>query len=113
MLSRTEGQYHQAPVSQAPCGRKMHGAACLLPWAPLLVIYGGWKAGPQFDDLWICGLGGTPADLDAFATFSEGPMSEGSAGEEGNSELFNSDEGHHLPMPFRGYDAQVQIAHLL
>ena len=29
-----------------PSGRKMHGAASLAPFAPLLVIYGGWKTGP-------------------------------------------------------------------
>ena len=28
-----------------PSGRKMHGAASLAPFAPLLVIYGGWKTG--------------------------------------------------------------------
>ena len=38
-----------------PSGRKMHGAASLAPFAPLLVIYGGWKTGadvvPNIPDL--------------------------------------------------------------
>lgn len=31
--------------SVCPAGRKMHGAACLAPYAPLLVVYGGWELG--------------------------------------------------------------------
>ena len=34
-----------------PSGRKMHGAASLAPFAPLLVIYGGWKTGGPFGPL--------------------------------------------------------------
>jgi len=49
-----------------PSGRKMHGAASLAPFAPLLVIYGGWKTGPHFNDLWTFALGADEADLQDF-----------------------------------------------
>ena len=34
----------------------MHAAASLLPWLPLVVLFGGWETGPHFDDLWIGSL---------------------------------------------------------
>jgi len=40
-----------------PRPRKMHGSACLLPWLPLLVVFGGWQRGPHFDDMSFCALG--------------------------------------------------------
>lgn len=49
-----------------PTGRKMHGAACLLPWAPLVVIFGGWETGPHFDDLWVFAIGAEQKDLQDF-----------------------------------------------
>ena len=35
----------------------MHGAASLAPFAPLLVIYGGWKTGADVDNIPVKGLG--------------------------------------------------------
>jgi len=40
-----------------PSGRKMHGAASLAPFAPLLVIYGGWKTGADVGHIPVKGLG--------------------------------------------------------
>ncbi|CAE8654965.1 unnamed protein product, partial [Polarella glacialis] len=54
------------PAPALPTGRKMHGAACLLPWAPMLVVYGGWERGPHFDDLWVYAMGGDAEDLEGF-----------------------------------------------
>lgn len=36
-----------------PNSRKMHAAACLLPWHPAYVCFGGWETGPHFADLWL------------------------------------------------------------
>ncbi|CAJ1397001.1 unnamed protein product [Effrenium voratum] len=49
-----------------PVARKMHGAACLAPYAPLLVIFGGWETGPHFSDLWTFALGADTEDLKDF-----------------------------------------------
>lgn len=49
-----------------PTGRKMHGAASLAPFAPLFVIYGGWKTGPHFSDLWTFAIGADASDLEDF-----------------------------------------------
>ncbi|KAJ1445721.1 hypothetical protein M885DRAFT_549063 [Pelagophyceae sp. CCMP2097] len=40
------------PAGRPPRARKMHGACCLLPFAPLLVVFGGWETNAHFDDLW-------------------------------------------------------------
>lgn len=41
------------PDLHQPVGRKMHGGVCLLPVLPAFLIFGGWSAGPHFDDLWV------------------------------------------------------------
>lgn len=47
---------HLADDSPQPAGRKMHAAACLLPWLPVFVCFGGWQVGPHFADLWLADL---------------------------------------------------------
>mmetsp|Transcript_22787 Transcript_22787/g.52058 ORF Transcript_22787/g.52058 Transcript_22787/m.52058 type:complete len:625 (-) Transcript_22787:118-1992(-) len=54
-------------ATKLPECRKMHGAVSLLPFAPCLVIYGGWFTGSHFSDLWILGLGGSKHQLSSFA----------------------------------------------
>lgn len=46
-----------ASEQRMPRGRKMHGAACLLPWLPAFVIFGGWETQAHFEDIWVCALG--------------------------------------------------------
>jgi len=82
--SGTEDSDDTARQPVIPRARKMHGAACLLPWAPLVVFFGGWEAGPHFDDLWVLGLGGRPGDLDQFSA----PLSRG---EEPHDDAFGED----------------------
>eukprot|EP00439_Symbiodinium_sp_Y106_P079051 s977_g17.t2 len=55
-----------------PVGRKMHGAACLAPWAPLVVIFGGWETGPHFSDLWAFAIGNSAEDIEDYRILSEG-----------------------------------------
>lgn len=50
-----------------PGARKLHGAVSLLPWAPFLVVNGGWELDVPFMDIWVCALGHTSADLKRFA----------------------------------------------
>lgn len=56
----------ESDVPTAPRGRKMHGAACLLPWLPLFVVFGGWEFGPHFSDMWLADLepAGGPSIVD-------------------------------------------------
>ncbi|KAJ8603133.1 hypothetical protein CTAYLR_004585 [Chrysophaeum taylorii] len=42
--------------SDQPRPRKMHASACLLPWLPLFVVFGGWEMGPHFADMWFADL---------------------------------------------------------
>lgn len=56
LLSDLTPQLVQSEVPTAPRGRKMHGAACLLPWLPLFVVFGGWEFGPHFSDMWLADL---------------------------------------------------------
>lgn len=97
-ISAVAAVLREVPLAQPgerwrePLPRKMHGAACLLPWAPLFVAFGGWESGPHFDDLWVCGLGGGAADgTDQFAAPSGSGLH--SAGGSSDDEGPDSDEG--------------------
>lgn len=87
--------------AQVPQGRKMHGAACLAPHAPLLVVYGGWKTGPHFSDVWTFALGADERDLEAFQ-----PVEQQSLEEE------DGDDMHESPVVgvrMMGPDGQVRM----
>mmetsp|Transcript_4529 Transcript_4529/g.15043 ORF Transcript_4529/g.15043 Transcript_4529/m.15043 type:complete len:672 (-) Transcript_4529:381-2396(-) len=48
-----------------PRSRKMHAACCLLPWAPIFCVFGGWELGPHFADFCLADiLPGDDDDLD-------------------------------------------------
>ena len=51
---------------QAPLPRKFHAACSLYPWRPLLVLFGGWRTGPHFEDLNIAALGADAKALDVY-----------------------------------------------
>ncbi|CAK9018002.1 unnamed protein product [Durusdinium trenchii] len=79
----------------------MHGAACLAPHAPLLVVYGGWKTGPHFSDVWTFALGADERDLEAFQ-----PVEQQSLEEE------DGDDMHESPVVgvrMMGPDGQVRM----
>mmetsp|Transcript_41607 Transcript_41607/g.75450 ORF Transcript_41607/g.75450 Transcript_41607/m.75450 type:complete len:643 (-) Transcript_41607:66-1994(-) len=69
-------EQHWGEASTLPEGRKMHGAVSLLPFAPCLVVYGGWNTGPHFSDLWILGLGCSQRELRNFAALPPIPTRE-------------------------------------
>ena len=69
-----------------PRPRKMHGSACLLPWLPLLVVFGGWQRGPHFDDMSFCALG------DQTLGGVDGGESIGENGDEESEDAFEDDD---------------------
>mmetsp|Transcript_42634 Transcript_42634/g.92909 ORF Transcript_42634/g.92909 Transcript_42634/m.92909 type:complete len:624 (+) Transcript_42634:53-1924(+) len=93
----------------APTGRKMHGAACLLPWCPLLLIYGGWEIGPHFDDLWVGALGSCYEDLDEFAKVSPNAGSYSDLERDFDED---SDDPEGVPVAVRLMGGEVRIMRL-
>lgn len=78
-LPEVQVGHNDDAVPQIPSGRKMHGAACLLPWAPIYMFFGGWKTGPHFSDLWLFSLGGRASHLSLYASVADdGESSHGS-----------------------------------
>lgn len=49
-----------------PTPRKFHAMASLYPKLPLVVVHGGWRYNPHFDDLWIAAVAPDDADLAGF-----------------------------------------------
>lgn len=97
----------------APRGRKMHAAACLLPWAPLYVVYGGWETGPHFDDLWVYALGGGRNGVDAYARVGDAEAGAASSGDEGYEEEEDVvGEADFVPFRMMDRNGNVQIMSL-
>lgn len=99
-----------------PTGRKMHGAACLMPFAPLLVVFGGWETGAHFDDLWTFALGAGARQLEAFATLSQGSASAAAeaSSEPEDDEDDDEDElegvgGQQVAVSLMGPDGQIRV----
>mmetsp|Transcript_28473 Transcript_28473/g.51475 ORF Transcript_28473/g.51475 Transcript_28473/m.51475 type:complete len:632 (-) Transcript_28473:63-1958(-) len=88
-----------------PTGRKMHGAVCLLPWAPLVVTMGGWETGPHFDDLWVFAIGARQEDLQDFACLTSAGGSSEDEDEDEDDPAFG---GEFVLVNLRGRDGEVR-----
>jgi len=100
------------PAPALPTGRKMHGAACLLPWAPMLVVYGGWERGPHFDDLWVYAMGGDAEDLEGFECLLRSQGGQLPAQNEDPDNDFDEDdspEEEAVPVRLVSPDGQVRV----
>jgi hypothetical protein len=77
-----------------PRPRKMHGAACLLPWLPILVVFGGWERGPHFEDMSLCALGNqTKGGVKGSEVLGEEEEDEQEVEEESDDEPGDGDGG--------------------
>jgi hypothetical protein len=72
----------------------MHGAACLLPWLPILVVFGGWERGPHFEDMSLCALGNqTKGGVEGSEVLGEEEEDEQEVEEESDDEPGDGDGG--------------------